>query len=341
MRLTATHKMGIAALIMAGSVFLSRLMGLVRDKVVSWQFGAGAESDVYFAAFFRGPRLPQLPARGRLYLDHADPFAFQAVRGGRGRRLAVLLGCVLVGGPRHSRPDRRGMDLRSGTRPDRRAGIFPGRTGPAGPFPAHHPARTGLLPARRVRVRPALYSQAIPGPRAHTAHLQRLHHRGRPPRDRAGHGRLLLGRPVRRGPRLFLLPVVAARSSGSPLPEGVPAGLRLPLQPAPPATWARGFSCWPCRSCSACTQLWLWMEQIRAYFRLYGGRGGGTPPELCPAHHACCPWGVVAQAAGVASFPFLAALAAPGRRRRIRRDPLRRTALRGSMLVVVPAARPI
>ena len=43
--------MGIAALIMAGSVFLSRLMGLVRDKVVSWQFGAGAESDVYFAAF--------------------------------------------------------------------------------------------------------------------------------------------------------------------------------------------------------------------------------------------------------------------------------------------------
>ena len=51
MRLTATHKMGIAALIMAGSVFLSRLMGLVRDKVVSWQFGAVAESDVYFAAF--------------------------------------------------------------------------------------------------------------------------------------------------------------------------------------------------------------------------------------------------------------------------------------------------
>ncbi|MEI3479749.1 MAG: lipid II flippase MurJ [Bilophila sp.] len=51
MRLTTTHKMGFAALIMAGSVFLSRLMGLVRDKVVSWQFGAGAESDVYFAAF--------------------------------------------------------------------------------------------------------------------------------------------------------------------------------------------------------------------------------------------------------------------------------------------------
>ena len=26
-------------------------MGLVRDKVVSWQYGAGAETDVYFTAF--------------------------------------------------------------------------------------------------------------------------------------------------------------------------------------------------------------------------------------------------------------------------------------------------
>ncbi|MBO4311922.1 MAG: murein biosynthesis integral membrane protein MurJ [Desulfovibrionaceae bacterium] len=51
MGITTTQKMGVAALIMAGSVFLSRLMGLVRDKVVSWQFGAGAEPDVYFTAF--------------------------------------------------------------------------------------------------------------------------------------------------------------------------------------------------------------------------------------------------------------------------------------------------
>lgn len=51
MRLTSTHKMGIATLIMAASVLLSRLMGLIRDKVVSWNFGAGAEADIYFAAF--------------------------------------------------------------------------------------------------------------------------------------------------------------------------------------------------------------------------------------------------------------------------------------------------
>lgn len=43
--------MGIAAFIMAGSVLLSRFMGLIRDKVISWEFGANAEADVYFAAF--------------------------------------------------------------------------------------------------------------------------------------------------------------------------------------------------------------------------------------------------------------------------------------------------
>ena len=26
-------------------------MGLIRDKVISWQFGAGGEADMYFAAF--------------------------------------------------------------------------------------------------------------------------------------------------------------------------------------------------------------------------------------------------------------------------------------------------
>ena len=51
MKLTSRQSMGAAALIMGASVFLSRIMGLVRDKVISWQFGAGADTDVYFAAF--------------------------------------------------------------------------------------------------------------------------------------------------------------------------------------------------------------------------------------------------------------------------------------------------
>lgn len=43
--------MGAAALLLAVSTVLSRCMGLVRDKVISWQFGAGGEADMYFAAF--------------------------------------------------------------------------------------------------------------------------------------------------------------------------------------------------------------------------------------------------------------------------------------------------
>ena len=49
--LTKKQGIGMAALLLAASTILSRLMGLVRDKVISWQFGAGSESDIYFAAF--------------------------------------------------------------------------------------------------------------------------------------------------------------------------------------------------------------------------------------------------------------------------------------------------
>lgn len=43
--------MGLAALILSLSVLISRFMGLIRDKVISWQFGVGNEADIYFTAF--------------------------------------------------------------------------------------------------------------------------------------------------------------------------------------------------------------------------------------------------------------------------------------------------
>ncbi len=49
--LTKVQNLGLAALIMSASIMLSRIMGLVRDKVISWQFGASAEADLYFTAF--------------------------------------------------------------------------------------------------------------------------------------------------------------------------------------------------------------------------------------------------------------------------------------------------
>ncbi len=51
MAMDTAQKMGTAAIIMALSVLVSRFMGLLRDKVISWQFGAGGEADIYFAAF--------------------------------------------------------------------------------------------------------------------------------------------------------------------------------------------------------------------------------------------------------------------------------------------------
>jgi len=43
--------MGLAALIVGGGILLSRFMGLFRDKLISLLFGATLESDLYFAAF--------------------------------------------------------------------------------------------------------------------------------------------------------------------------------------------------------------------------------------------------------------------------------------------------
>ena len=43
--------MGVAAVALGISVFLSRILGLVRDKIISYYFGAGPEADVYFMAF--------------------------------------------------------------------------------------------------------------------------------------------------------------------------------------------------------------------------------------------------------------------------------------------------
>lgn len=49
--LGATQRIGVAAVLLAASAFLSRVMGLLRDKIISWQYGAGSEADMYFAAF--------------------------------------------------------------------------------------------------------------------------------------------------------------------------------------------------------------------------------------------------------------------------------------------------
>ena len=45
------QQIGLASLIVGGGILLSRFMGLFRDKLISLLFGATLESDLYFAAF--------------------------------------------------------------------------------------------------------------------------------------------------------------------------------------------------------------------------------------------------------------------------------------------------
>lgn len=49
--LTRSHSVGLAAIALGGGVFLSRIMGLVRDKIISFYFGATPEADIYFMSF--------------------------------------------------------------------------------------------------------------------------------------------------------------------------------------------------------------------------------------------------------------------------------------------------
>ena len=49
--LTGAQGMALAALALGVSVFLSRILGLVRDKVIAVYFGATLEADIYFMAF--------------------------------------------------------------------------------------------------------------------------------------------------------------------------------------------------------------------------------------------------------------------------------------------------
>lgn len=329
MRLTATHKMGIAALIMAGSVFLSRLMGLVRDKVVSWQFGAGAESDVYFAAFVIPDFLNHLLAGGYISItlipllskrfeeDEADGWRFfSAVFWWAALSIAVLTVVAWIFAPELSQL------VGPGFSPEKQARLshFLRIILPAQVFFLPGACVSALLYIRKQFLTPALtpliYNGCI-----------------------IAGGLLVTGRDMEGfcwgvlfGAALgsFLLPVMAARSSGAPLPEGIPAGLRLRFNLRHPLLKRLLLLALP---------LMLGVSIVamdEQFVRIFGSMAGeGAVSLLSYARRIMLvPVGVVAQAAGVASFPFLAALAARGDDAGF--DKTLGTALRGSMLVVIP-----
>src|SRR5262245_42710277 len=67
--------MGAAALIMTASVLLSRIIGLLREQYVAWQFGANGATDVYLDAFTFPDFLNYLLAGGAFSISFVPIFS--------------------------------------------------------------------------------------------------------------------------------------------------------------------------------------------------------------------------------------------------------------------------
>lgn len=93
------RQVGIASLIMMGSVFASRVMGLVREMVIAYAGGAGAMVDAYQVAFVLPEILNHIVAAGFLSVTFIPLFTRHLVQGTEEqgwRLLSTIL--VLFGG---------------------------------------------------------------------------------------------------------------------------------------------------------------------------------------------------------------------------------------------------
>jgi putative peptidoglycan lipid II flippase len=75
------HIIGIASMIWAGSIFLSRVIGLVREQVIGRTLGASRQADLYFASFTLPDFLNYLLAAGALSIVFIPIFLEYLERG--------------------------------------------------------------------------------------------------------------------------------------------------------------------------------------------------------------------------------------------------------------------
>lgn len=324
MQLTATHKMGIAALIMGGSIFLSRIMGLVRDKVVSWQFGAGAEADIYFAAFVVPDFLNYLLAGGYISItlipilskrfeeNPADGWRFfSTVFTWAGLSIGLLTAVAWVFAPQLSVVVAPGFDAAQSAR----LALFLRIILPAQLFFLLGACVSALLYIRKQfyvpAITPLVYNACIIGGGVLLGALY-------PERGMEGFCWGVLGGAVLGA---FILPVWAARRGG----------LTLCVSFAHPLMKRFIVLALPLMVGQSVVVL---DEQ---FVRIFGSLAGeGAVSLLNYARRIMLvPVGVVAQAAGVASYPFLAALIA--RNDEPAFNQTLHSALRGSLLIIIPA----
>jgi putative peptidoglycan lipid II flippase len=100
-RTTETRKIVIASVIWGISIFLSRVMGLVREQIVGRTLGASREADIYFASFTLPDFLNYLLAAGALSIVFIPMFVEYLERGdneGGWRAFSVIANFVLVAG---------------------------------------------------------------------------------------------------------------------------------------------------------------------------------------------------------------------------------------------------
>ena len=92
---------GIASAIWAGSIFLSRIMGLVREQVIGRTLGASRQADLYFASFTLPDFLNYLLAAGALSIVFI-PIFLKYLERGEGDRgweaFSVIANFVLLAG---------------------------------------------------------------------------------------------------------------------------------------------------------------------------------------------------------------------------------------------------
>src|SRR5271157_5739051 len=92
---------GIASAIWAGSIFLSRIMGLVREQIIGRTLGASRTADIYFASFTLPDFLNYLLAAGALSIVFIPIFLAHLDRGDHERgweSFSVIANFILVAG---------------------------------------------------------------------------------------------------------------------------------------------------------------------------------------------------------------------------------------------------
>ncbi|WP_244532408.1 murein biosynthesis integral membrane protein MurJ [Methylocapsa palsarum] len=98
-RNSQARTIGIASAIWAGSIFLSRIMGLVREQIIGRTLGASREADLYFASFTLPDFLNYLLAAGALSIVFIPIFLQHLERGdeaGGWDALSVIANFILV-----------------------------------------------------------------------------------------------------------------------------------------------------------------------------------------------------------------------------------------------------